>query len=394
MIQTLAIANYRSLRDLVVGLAPLNVVTGANGSGKSSLYRALRLLADTAAGDIVGSLAREGGLQSTFWAGPESPRPDRPVQGTVRKDRLHLRLGFAADDFGYAVDLGYPTEATPFIEENRDRIDPERAFTLDPEIKRETIWSGPKLRPSAMLVDRRGPTLRAVNDDGNWEVIPGGLSSFESMMASFADPRGVPEMIQLREKIRSWRFYDHFRTDADAPCRQRQVGTHTPVLSGDGSDLAAALQTIREIGDAEALETTIDDAFPGTRLELRVRDSWFEATLCQHGLLRPLRANEWSDGTLRYVLLAAALLTPRPPELMVLNEPETSLHPELVAPLGRLIAAAARESQMIVVSHSAELVAALEDADAKMIRLEKERGETRLADTRRIDLPPWDWPSR
>jgi len=58
----------------------------------------------------------------------------------------------------------------------------------------------------------------------------------------------------------------------------------------------------------------------------------------QHGLLRPLEATELSDGTLRYLLWIAALLTPRPPALMVLNEPETSLHPDLLAPLGRLIA--------------------------------------------------------
>ena len=72
MLSVLAISNYRSLRNLTVPLQRLNVITGPNGSGKSSLYRALRLLADTAQGHIVTSLAREGGLQSTLWAGPES----------------------------------------------------------------------------------------------------------------------------------------------------------------------------------------------------------------------------------------------------------------------------------------------------------------------------------
>ena len=71
MLQTLAVENYRSLRSIVVPLGRLNVIQGANGSGKSNLYKALRLLADTAAGGIVSSLAREGGLKSTFWAGPE-----------------------------------------------------------------------------------------------------------------------------------------------------------------------------------------------------------------------------------------------------------------------------------------------------------------------------------
>lgn len=71
MLTTLAIAGYRSLRELIVPLGRLNVITGANGSGKSSVYRSLRLLAETARGGVITSLAREGGLQSTLWAGPE-----------------------------------------------------------------------------------------------------------------------------------------------------------------------------------------------------------------------------------------------------------------------------------------------------------------------------------
>ncbi len=48
MLRVVAVNGYRSLRDLVLPLAPLTLVTGANGSGKTSLYRALRLLADAA----------------------------------------------------------------------------------------------------------------------------------------------------------------------------------------------------------------------------------------------------------------------------------------------------------------------------------------------------------
>ncbi len=65
---TLAVSGYRSLRSLVLPLEQLNVVTGANGSGKSSLYRSLRLLADVAQGQAIASLAAEGGLRSTMCA--------------------------------------------------------------------------------------------------------------------------------------------------------------------------------------------------------------------------------------------------------------------------------------------------------------------------------------
>jgi predicted ATPase len=377
MLTALAIANYRSLREVIVPLGALNIVTGPNGSGKSSVYRALRLLAQTARGGVIGSLAREGGLPSTLWAGPERfsrgmLTGDLPVQGTRRSEPVNLRLGFASDQFSYAIDLGLPTTKPS-----------ETAFALDPVIKRECIWSGPLLRPSGLLVDRQGAS------------IPQPVATFDSMMTEFSDPRTAPEMIAVREQIRSWRFYDHFRTDSESPVRLPQIGTHTPVLSDDGADLAAALQTIREIGDPVALDAAIDDAFAGSRVSVASLEGRFEVTMHQHGLLRPLKGAELSDGTLRYLLLVAALLTPRPPALLVLNEPETSLHPDLLPALARLVARAARHSQVVVVSHAARLIAALEREDgSQSIVLEKELGATRIAGADDLDVPPWKWPGR
>jgi predicted ATPase len=387
MLSALAIYNYRSLRDLVLPLERLNVITGANGSGKSNVYRALRLLADTAQGRLVSSLAREGGLQSTLWAGPETPsravkRGDHPVQGTTRKHPVSLRLGFAGDDFGYAIDLGLPTPSSS-------------AFAHDPEIKRECVWHGAVLRPAALTAERRGPVAKARGEGDEWIGLTQHLTTFDSMITHCADPKNAPELLSLRDEMRGWRFYDQFRADLEAPARLPQVGTHTPVLSNDGADLAAALQTVMEIGDPEELSAAVEDAFPGASISVMHRDGRFEVELQQHGLLRPLRAAELSDGTLRYLLWIAALLTPRPPALLVLNEPETSLHPDLLPALGRLIAQASQRSQLLVVSHARRLIATLEEQrGCNSIMLEKEFGETRIADTESIEIPPWQWPAR
>jgi predicted ATPase len=391
MLHTLAISGYRSLRDLVLPLAGLNLLTGPNGSGKSSLYRALRLLAETAQGRVVSSLAREGGLSSTLWAGPETfsrsvLRGDHPVEGTVRKNPVSLKLGILTDDFGYAIDLGLPPPTIP----------PSLTkFGSDPEIKRECLWGGEVLRPSAILVDRRGPLVRTRQQRDEWTVITHGLGAFDSMMTHCADPRTTPEVLMLREEMRSWRFYDQFRTDALAPARFPQVGTHTPVLGHDGADFAAALQTLIEIGEREALLASIEDAFPGASVSVEARDGWFEVEMRQHGLLRALRAAELSDGTLRYLLWVTALLTPRPPGLLVLNEPETSLHPDLLPALARLIARASQRTQVIVVSHASGLVDALQQLpECHSIMLNKRFGETQAILGDDTEPARWQWPTR
>ena len=214
-------------------------------------------------------------------------------------------------------------------------------------------------------------------------------------MNRHADPRHAPEIFALRERVRGWRFYDHFRTDSEAPARLSQIGTRTPVLSNDGRDVAAAIQTIYEIGDSEAVAAAVEDAFPGSRLRVDSSGGRFTLQMEQRGLLRPLDAAELSDGTLRYILWIAVLLTPRPPELMVLNEPETSLHPDLLAPLGRLIGRAARETQVVVVAHAPQLVDSLgNQRGCHKIRLEKPLGETLLGDGLVDQVAPWHWPSR
>lgn len=382
MITALAVAGYRSLRDVSVALAPLTVVTGANGSGKSSLYRSLRLLADAAQGRMIGSLAAEGGLGSTLWAGPEKittrmKSGDVPIQGTVRSAPVALKLGFASEDYGYAVDLGLP-------------IPSQSRFEFDPEFKVETVWLGERPTRSRLLAERRGPLVKVrKRNDGTWREALRTLPGNDSMMTHATDTIDGLELVLLRDRMRGWRFYDDLRTDRNAPARRPQIGTFTPSLADDGGDVGAAIQTIVEIGDREGLRDAIDDAFPGARIA--VNES-FEIEMRQHGLLRPLRAAELSEGTLRYILLAAALLTPRPPELMVLNEPEASLHRDLIAPLGRLLRHAAKTTQIVVISHATDLIDALSgDDDARHIVLEKQFGETVIAAEDRAD---WVWPVR
>lgn len=374
MLKTLAVAGYRSLRDLIVPLAPLTVVTGPNGSGKSNLYRALRLLASAARGELVGAVAREGGLPSLLWAGAEAGG----TQGTVRKGPISVRLGFASDELGYLVDLGIP---------QAERGDP---FARDPEIKREQVFAGTVAKPSTLLIDRTRQNTRV--REGAWTNLDQKLAPYESIVTDLADGDTAPELLGLRRMMSGWRFYDHFRVDADAPARRPQVGTRSHTLAHDGSNLAAVWATVVQAGFGADLDRAVDEAFPGSRVRVESSDGLFRLTLQQPGLLRPLETAELSDGTLRYLLLCAALLPARPAPLIVLNEPESSLHIALLPALARLVVRAAERTQVIVVSHAPALV----DGVGERARIELTSGPagTDVAGQGFMDVPAWNWASR
>lgn len=410
MIRTIAVAGYRSLRAVVLPLGGLTVVTGPNGSGKSSLYRAVRLLAQSALGRLPGELAVEGGLSSVFWAGPESStsvRRGQPLQGTTRSAPIALRLGVATDELGYQLDIGVPARG-------------ERIFPSDITVRSETVFAGESWRPSGALARRHHGAVQ-ISDGRSWQTIAGNLPTDASMLSEYGDPHAMPELLAARKLLRGWRFYDGFRVDADAPVRRPSIGVRTPVLAEDGSDLVPAILTAKSMGE-RLLAPTIADAFDGATLDTREHLGRYELRLRQPGMLRTLWASELSDGTLRYLLWTAALLTERPPPLLVLNEPETSLHPELIPPLGRLILQVAQRTQIIVVSHYRPLIDAIgavrltdvdRDADgedaggdvrlelseirrlatgqAVELELAKKDGETVIRGLDRMNTPPWSW---
>ncbi|VXC33584.1 ATP-binding protein [Pseudoclavibacter sp. 8L] len=383
MLELLAIENYRSIKSVTLGLERLNVITGANGSGKSNLYRALRLLHDIIREGALSSLAMEGGLRAVIHAGKRS-----------RGEPVTLKLGLRTSGVSFATDLGMPSPkqvqnfaidlGIPIISD----------FPFDPVVKSELVWASELLRPSTTLVERRANSVRVRDADFKLVQAEWSVREAESMLATLADPSTAPELYALRESARGWRFLDYLRTDAAAPARLPSPATFTPVLPDDGSRLPAALATVQRIGQARAFHDAIDAAFPGSRVSVEEDESGMaRIVMSQPGLARPLDARELSDGTLRMILLATALLSPRMPELLVLNEPEASLHPSLLPTLAGLIRRASEQTQVIVVTHSQPLVDGLRD-DANVVELEKEEGATSIRGKLQFDGPLWVWPKR
>lgn len=348
---------YRSLRDLRLRLGQVTVVTGGNGVGKSNVYRALSLVQRLAQGRFAAAVASEGGMPSMVWAG------DRKKNETVR-----IHLDVTHQDFSYHLEAGLiPTNPG----------NPTR-FRTDPDLKVESLTTPEK--PGRVMAQRKGTSISLRGSSGKLETIPLPFHAPESMLSEVRDGLLHPFLTVARETILNWRFHHHFRTDAESPLRKAAVGFWSPVLDENGGNLAATLQTLREANRLELLDEVFAEAFPDTTWSAVDDEDRFELRLLRHDLKRWLNAAELSDGTLRFFCLAASLLTSSPPPLMVLNEPETSLHPQLFAPLAKLIMHASRDTQMVIVSHSNSLTEELETHLAlTRHELVMDEGRTRLA---------------
>jgi predicted ATPase len=175
MLSALAVAGYRSLRDFVVPLRQLTLVTGPERQRQIQPLSRATPARRAAQGRVIPSLAREA-VSSRHVGGSGTllaRRAARRAAGPGHRGRVSvsLRLGFAGGRVRLRDRSGLPPAGTP------------RPFLHDPEIKREVIWSGPGLRPSTVLVDRRGPLVRARRDDGEWDIVSQQLSTFDSMYA-------------------------------------------------------------------------------------------------------------------------------------------------------------------------------------------------------------------
>lgn len=155
----------------------------------------------------------------------------------------------------------------------------------------------------------------------------------------------------------------------------------TPSVASDGADWAAALASLARVehqgfpqSDAARAVST---AFPGGEIDVRYAAGSVSAALRTSEFQRAFAAAELSDGTLRFLVLTAALTALRPPPFLALNEPESSLHPGLIDALADLIGRAAHRSQILVVTHSDALADQLSvEHGAIRLRLRKDRGET------------------
>ena len=351
------IIGYRSIRKIRFPVRQLTVLVGGNGVGKTNLYRSLELLQAAARGTLAEEIAREGGLASIFWAGGRNLSPDggfdpmHRTDGYRRGEGNSLRLAASFADLGDgSFDPTYRMEVS-FAGPN------VAAFPNEAQINGESLEWGQRGK-TVSLMERKGGMAWARDANGRREVASDDMLASETALAALS---GRSEIALVRDSLVAWRFFHGFRTDADSALRRPSRAVTAPSLASDGSNLGAVLATLHHIrGDRIDLDRAIEDAFPGA--ELVIPEVGEFASFGMRYAEMPKRVfapHELSDGTLQFLALAGALLSYRLPPFIALNEPENSLHPNLLPMLARLIVKAAERSQIWVVTHARDLADAI-----------------------------------
>jgi len=183
MVREVHAAGYRSLRAIRFPVDRLTVFLGANGVGKTNLYRALQLIQAAAAGTLSYELAGEGGMDSAFWAGER--RPKDPVRVTLGAEFAPTSGGERSYGYEVAVGLRHPTAA---------------ALPFEPLVKEETLTfhhGGRRIK----LLERHGPQVAARDEAGKRVEIETELLASETALASLQDPVGFPDLHLIRRTM-------------------------------------------------------------------------------------------------------------------------------------------------------------------------------------------------
>ncbi len=335
--------NYRSLRSIRMDLGSVNLFVGANGVGKSNLYRALQLIKASADGRLSHLIAEEGGIYSAFWSG--GTRKHEKARITLAAEIVDEQTGIV---YRYSIEAGFkPAE-------------PSAGFSHEAQIKKEELTVDTGRRP-VVTMRREGSHISARGESGRMEDYPEQALTSETALFMLGDAGRYPEISTLRHIIGQWRFYHGFRSDAGSPLRQPCLAITAPMLEEDGANIAAVFATIAHTRqDTIDLDRAVYDAFSGAALSVPVPEEY-----ASFGLVFPdfpqriFQPRELSDGQIRFLALAAALMSYRRPPFIALNEPEASLHPDMLPALAGMIASASADSQVWVVTHSGALADAL-----------------------------------
>ena len=355
-------------------MAPLNVLIGPNGCGKSNLLEALALFKAAATG-IGEPIARGGGVREWLWKGPEAPDAitmeavvEYPGSGTLEHS---LSLIDRVDR---------PAVSRERVELPKARPDAYGSFKI-------RLYRCPPQDEETAFDLRLGSALSAVDDSG-----AAFLADLFPLDESFVSHSGIPHYPALWHLKRQYgliRLYRDWSFGPGAGLR-RPCNAHarSDFLEEDSSNLPLVLSQLEGEWKRSFL-AALGKLFDGiVDVRCPATDGLVSLFLEEAGN-RSMAASRLSDGTLRYLCLLAVLLHPQPPPLIAIEEPELGLHPDLLPTLADLMVEASQRSQLVVTTHSDVLVDALTERPECVVVCEKHDGATQMRRLDKAELARW-----
>ncbi len=359
----LQVSGFRRLRSVDLEMRPLAVLIGANGSGKTSFLDVLSLLASSASGELEGKVSEFGGINEILTL-----------------DR--------ADKICFCVDMDYPPLA-PFaysLTLARNHL----SYKIKEEIlvSKQKIETPPPIRYVLLFKD----TIHYFDQSQieimpDWEVNP-----LETALFQMPKNKDFAEPDSFRKALSTSTYYHFLDVSPRAPIRLPQPLRPATLPGRNGEDLVSCLFSLRETNRDrfEAIEATLRAAFPGFRrlefppvaagtLALAWRDERFSTPLYLHQL---------SEGMLRFLWLATLLQSPGLTSFTLLDEPEVSLHPELLCLFADLLREASERTQVVVATHSDRLISFLKPEEVVVMDVE-ENGMVTATWADQMDLEEW-----
>jgi len=340
-LDSITVKGFRSIASInELALRPINLLIGANGSGKSNFIGVFSFLRAVREGQLQDYVRRAGGAEQLLHFGSKVSK------------RIEMDISFGQPANRYLLELE-PTDD--------DSVYPAEEIILLREEAPETRGTAISLRP---------------RDKGR--------------EAGISNPDAEGQARWVRHRMGFWRVYHMHDTSSASPMRKTAQLNDNRFLRSDGSNLAAFLYLLREkhpesYGLVRRTVQRVAPFFDDFQLEPdplneeTIRLAWRHKGSDQY-----FGASALSDGSLRFIVLATLLLQPKPlrPSVILVDEPELGLHPYAITLLASLVKQAAAESQIILSTQSTLLLDHFDPDD--VLVAERVDGSTQL---RRLELP-------
>ncbi len=359
----LNIKGFRSLRMVNWEPGSLNVVIGANVSGKSNLLRALLLLQRAAEGDLPKVILHQGGIAPLLWDGKVkhlSWKVETANQGSLTYELQLQRIG----------------------------------NTSSYRVQDEALY-GRQGRSNSFLERQPGTAPTGRFQDKNAVIMDRILPDDQTLLSSVGyGPIGAPASEVFSQYLRSWNIYHDLRVDQEAPVRQATVARVEKRLDPDGQNLVPLLYTLysEDLAFRNALDTGMKAAFGNDFEELTfppAADQRVQLRLRWKSLKSAQSAADLSDGTLRFLMLLSILANPDPGSLIAIDEPEVGLHPSMLPVIAEYAAEAAERTQVIFTTHSPQFLDSFRDVVPTTTVAQWVDGETKLSVLDGEELARW-----